>query len=132
MEKSTEIAKGVGIYQGEVVITGDLELDPSVLLRAAASAAQRGIPLSIDSCKLAKEKLSSFPQPWPREAREDFVALLGAGNAMVQVWEALDQAELTQILIPEWNRIRSLPQRNALHRHTVDRHMVETALHAVT
>jgi len=129
-EKVTEIAKGVGIYRGEVVITGDLETDPLILLRAAASAAQRGIPLSIDSCKLAKEKLNSFPEPWPREAREDFVALLGAGNAMAQVWEALDQAELTQILIPEWNRIRSLPQRNALHRHTVDRHMVETALHA--
>lgn len=130
LEKTNAIAKGIGIYKDEIVITGELEHEPVLLLRAAATAAQRGIPLSIDSCKIASEKLLSFPQPWPREAREDFVALLGAGNAMVQVWEALDQAELTQILIPEWNRIRSLPQRNVLHRHTVDRHLVETALHA--
>jgi [protein-PII] uridylyltransferase len=36
---------------------------------------------------------------------------------------------LTRIL-PEWERTRSLPQRNTLHVHTVDRHCVQTAVHA--
>jgi [protein-PII] uridylyltransferase len=49
---------------------------------------------------------------------------------MVQVFEALDQEEVLFAWIPEWKSVRSLPQRNVLHRHTVDRHMVETAVHA--
>ena len=49
---------------------------------------------------------------------------------MVQIFEALDQEEIIFHWIPEWKNVRSLPQRNVLHRHTVDRHMVETAVHA--
>jgi [protein-PII] uridylyltransferase len=49
---------------------------------------------------------------------------------MVGVFESLDQEEIIFEWIPEWMSVRSLPQRNALHRHTVDRHMVETAVHA--
>jgi len=46
------------------------------------------------------------------------------------VWEALVRAGLTEQLIPMWSPIRSAPQRNAVHRYTVDRHLVETAVHA--
>ena len=41
--------------------------------------------------------------------------------------EALDQAGLLVPLLPEWERVRSLPQRNSLHRFTVDRHSTEAA-----
>jgi [protein-PII] uridylyltransferase len=58
------------------------------------------------------------------------IALIGAGSAMVQIFEALDQEEIIFHWIPEWKSVRSLPQRNVLHRHTVDRHMVETAVQA--
>jgi len=73
-----------------------------------------------------------LPDPWPRDARENLISLIGAGSAMVQVFEALDQEEVLFAWIPEWKSVRSLPQRNALHRHTVDRHMVETAVHAAS
>ena len=49
---------------------------------------------------------------------------------MVGIFETLDQEEIIFHWIPEWRSVRSLPQRNALHRHTVDRHMVETAVRA--
>jgi len=68
--------------------------------------------------------------PWPRDARDNLITLIGAGSAMVQIFEALDQEEIIFHWIPEWRAVRSLPQRNVLHRHTVDRHMVETAVQA--
>jgi [protein-PII] uridylyltransferase len=74
--------------------------------------------------------IGHLPVPWPRDARESLISLIGAGTAMVQIFEALDQEEIIFHWIPEWRAVRSLPQRNVLHRHTVDRHMVETAVQA--
>jgi [protein-PII] uridylyltransferase len=112
----------------------DFSLDPVIGLRAAASAAQLGLPLSMDSLARLAQSLGEgaglLPTPWPREARESLISLIGAGSAMVQIFEALDQEEIIFHWIPEWRSVRSLPQRNVLHRHTVDRHMVETAVQA--
>jgi [protein-PII] uridylyltransferase len=77
-----------------------------------------------------KTGVANLPNPWPRDARENLISLIGAGSAMVQIFEALDQEEIIFEWIPEWRAVRSLPQRNVLHRHTVDRHMVETAVQA--
>ena len=132
----TTVAKNVGTSNREIVIDPftSLEDDPVVGLRAAATAAQLGLPLSLETCtELAKNLKSGqgkLPAPWPREARELLISLIGAGEAMVGIFETLDQEEIIFEWIPEWMSVRSLPQRNALHRHTVDRHMVETAVHA--
>ena len=68
--------------------------------------------------------------PWPAEARDALIALLGAGHAAIGVWEALDEEGLVTALIPDWERVRNRPQRNPLHTFTVDRHLVETAAYA--
>lgn len=128
----TSVAKNLSVLHQEVIIDQDIDFksDPVLPLRAAATAAQLGLPLSLDSCIELAANFHELPNPWPREARENLVALIGAGSAMVQVWEALDQEGIITRLLPEWTPLRSLPQRNVLHRHTVDRHMVETAVHA--
>lgn len=134
--RSEIISPGISVSNREVVIdpTFDLEEDPVIGLRAAATAAQLGMRLSFDSLRIYADALDAgrgvLPQPWPREAREHLIALIGAGPAMVEIFEALDQEEIIFHWIPEWRGVRSLPQRNVLHRHTVDRHMVETAVSA--
>ncbi len=130
------VAKNVSASNREIVIDPftSFNEDPVVGLRAAATAAQLGLPLSLDTCTELSEALKKgegvLNNPWPREARELLIALIGAGEAMVGIFEILDQEEIIFHWIPEWMSVRSLPQRNALHRHTVDRHMVETAVHA--
>ena len=132
----TTVAKNVSASNREIIIDPftSLDDDPVCGLRAAATAAQLGLPLSLDTCTELSENLKSgqgkLPTPWPREARELLISLIGAGEAMVGIFESLDQEEIIFEWIPEWMSVRSLPQRNALHRHTVDRHMVETAVHA--
>jgi len=134
--RTTSVAKNVSASNREILIDPlvSLDEDPVVGLRAAATAAQLGLPLSLDSFTSLAEKLKKgegvLTNPWPREARELLIALIGAGESMVDIFETLDQEEIIFQWIPEWMSVRSLPQRNALHRHTVDRHMVETAVHA--
>ena len=133
---TTSISQFISVAHHEVVIDHRAPFadDPIIGIRAAATAAQLGLPLSFDSCLKLAESLNSgvgaLPIPWPRSARESLIALIGAGAAMVDVWEALDQEEIIFHWLPEWRAVRSLPQRNVLHRHTVDRHMVETAVQA--
>ena len=134
--RSTPLSRDITISNKEVVISvdADFALDPVIGLRAAASAAQLGLPISMDSLEQLSESLSGgiglLSNPWPRDARENLITLIGAGSSMVQIFEALDQEEIIFHWIPEWKAVRSLPQRNVLHRHTVDRHMVETAVQA--
>ena len=132
----TNVAKNVSASNREIIIDhiSSLDEDAVVGLRAAATAAQLGLPLSLDTCTDLSVRLKKgegkLTNPWPREARELLISLIGAGEAMVDIFESLDQEEIIFEWIPEWLSVRSLPQRNALHRHTVDRHMVETAVHA--
>ncbi len=130
------VAQNLSVSQREIVIDPhtDFAADPLIGLRAAATAAQLGLPISLDSytslSKALEENKAVLPNPWPREAREYLISLIGAGEAMIAIFEALDQEEIIFHWIPEWLALRSLPQRNVLHRHTVDRHMVETAVRA--
>lgn len=130
--KDQKIDQGLVILNSEVTIEDGYEIsnDSAIGLRAAAAAAQRGLPLSIDACVLLSEKFFALPNPWPKSVLNDLVSLIGAGSSMIRVFEALDQDGLIEKWIPEWSHVRFLPQRNVLHRHTVDRHMLETAVHA--
>src|SRR6185312_7152670 len=71
-----------------------------------------------------------LPEPWPAAVRTDFVALLGTGGRAIGALEALDQHGLLSRLIPEWEAVRFTAQHNPVHRFTVDRHLIETAVRA--
>ncbi|KOX38181.1 protein-PII uridylyltransferase [Streptomyces sp. NRRL F-4707] len=126
------LAEGVVEQDGEVVLarTARPERDPVLPLRAAAAAAQAGLPLSLHAVRRLAATARPLPAPWPAEAREQLVTLLGSGRPTVQVWEALEAEGLVTRLLPDWERVRCRPQRNAVHLWTVDRHLIETAVRA--
>jgi [protein-PII] uridylyltransferase len=126
------LANGVVEHDGEVVLAVDAKpgRDPVLVLRAAAAAAQSGLPLSPHTVARLAQESAPMPVPWPRAARDALTALLGAGRPAVTVWESLDQVGLVERLIPLWGPVRCAPQRNAVHRFTVDRHLVEAAVEA--
>jgi [protein-PII] uridylyltransferase len=96
----------------------------------AAAAAQADLLPAPHALERLLNESAALPEPWPADARDAFVALLGAGPGLVRVMEALDQVGLLDRLLPEWSRVRCKPQRNAVHRFTVDRHLVEAAVQA--
>jgi [protein-PII] uridylyltransferase len=127
------LADRVVEQDGEVVLAraASPASDPLLILRAAAAAAQSGLPLAPRALARLAE-CPPLPTPWPAEARDALIALLGAGQSAIAVWEALDQEGLLTVLIPDWERVRNRPQRNPLHRFTVDRHLVECAANAAS
>lgn len=128
----TPLAEGVVEMDGEVVLalSAKPDRDPVLPLRAAAAAAQSGLPLSLHAVRRLAAGAAPLPVPWPAEAREQLVTLLGAGESTVPVWEALEAEGLVSRLLPDWERVRCRPQRNPVHTWTVDRHLVETAVRA--
>ncbi|EKX61265.1 protein-P-II uridylyltransferase [Streptomyces ipomoeae 91-03] len=126
------LAEGVVEQDGEVVLARAArpERDPVLPLRAAAAAAQAGLPLSLHAVRHLAATARPLPTPWPAEAREQLVTLLGSGRPTVDVWEALEAEGLITQLLPDWERVRCRPQRNAVHVWTVDRHLIETAVRA--
>ena len=104
--------------------------DPGLVLRVAAAAAAADLPISPATLGRLARECPPLPEPWPRPALDALVALLAAGRRAVPVFEHLDQAGLLVRLLPEWESVRSRPQRNSYHRLTVDRHLVEAAANA--
>ncbi|RPF36588.1 [protein-PII] uridylyltransferase [Streptomyces sp. TLI_185] len=126
------LAEGVVEQDGEVVLARAArpERDPVLPLRAAAAAAQAGLPLSLHAVRRMAATVRPLATPWPAEAREQLVTLLGSGHPTIDVWEALEAEGLITRLLPDWERVRCRPQRNAVHIWTVDRHLIETAVRA--
>ncbi|KMO98294.1 [protein-PII] uridylyltransferase [Streptomyces roseus] len=126
------LAEGVVESEGEAVLAlaARPDRDPVLALRFAAAAAQAGLPVSLHAVRRIAAQAKPLPVPWPAEAREQLLTLLGAGEPTVAVWEAMEAEGLITRLLPDWERVRCRPQRNPVHTWTVDRHLVETAVRA--
>ncbi|MFD5143447.1 [protein-PII] uridylyltransferase [Streptomyces sp. NPDC058401] len=126
------LAEGVVESDGEAVLAlaARPDRDPVLPLRFGAAAAQAGLPVSLHAVRRLAAQAKPLPVPWPAEAREQLLTLLGAGEPTVAVWEALEAEGIITKLLPDWERVRCRPQRNPVHTWTVDRHLVETAVRA--
>ena len=126
------LAEGVILVDGEVGLARGAapETDRGLALRAAAAAAQASALVSPG----AVERLAAAPHDsgatWSADMRQSWTSLLGAGAALIPVMESLDQAGMVERWIPAWGHVRSLPQHNPIHEFTVDRHLLETTVHA--
>ncbi len=117
---------------GEIVIEAEADPsgEPGLALRVAAVAAEHGLPISRSALDTMAAAAFTVPDPWPAPIREALVRVLATGSPAIPALEALDQRGLLVRLIPEWAAVRNRPQRNAYHRFTVDRHLLEAATQA--
>jgi len=125
------VVAGVSIAE-EVALEADADLvfDPSLALRLAAVAAEHDLPMSRASLARLAGEVPAMEGPWDPRLKEAFVRVLLAGPPAISALEALDQVGLMSRILPEWSAVRNRPQRNAYHRFTVDRHLLECASQA--
>jgi [protein-PII] uridylyltransferase len=131
------VSEGVVLSGDEVTLARDVDprKDPALLLRVAAAAARTGRPIAPGTLARLGESAPEPRSPWPAAVRQELVSLLGAGDGLIDVVEALDRTGLWARLFPEWGAVRDLPPRDAAHVWTVDRHLVQAtanAAHLVT
>ncbi len=125
-----DVGPGIVLRDGELDVLADADLDDdSLILRAAEVAARRGVRFRRGALDRLTEAAAPG-DPWSAAAHESLIGLLGAGEPLVPVFEALEHHGLMNRLLPEWAPVRSRPQRNSFHRFTVDRHLVETVVQA--
>ncbi len=126
------VSPGVVVVDGEVELerAADPATDPTLVLRTAVAAARSGRRIGRRSLDRMAAEVLPWPATWPVGATDRLVELFLEGHAAIPVLEALDQREILSRLLPEWEPVRSRPQRNAYHRFTVDRHLWEAAANA--
>jgi [protein-PII] uridylyltransferase len=121
------VLRGRAVHLSERARPAD---DPTLVLTVAAAAARHRVPIARTTLERLALETPPFPDPWPAGAVDTLVAVLLEGHHAIRPLEALDQVGLLARVLPEWNRVRAKPQRNAYHRFTVDRHLLEAIANA--
>ncbi len=122
----------MAIVEGEAALTpgAAVTTDSSLPLHVAAVAAERNVPIARAALHRLADKTPPPPDPWPPATRQALVRVLATGRPAIDALETLDHDGLLVRLLPEWAAVRNRPQRNAYHRFTVDRHLLEAAANA--
>ena len=130
--KVRDAGHGIRLVDETLLLDDDAPVssDPVLPLRVAYIAAREDAFIERSVLDRLADECPSLPDPWPDDAREVLVDLLLLGSDSIRTLEALDQVDLLSRLLPEWAPNRSRPQRNAYHRYTVDRHLMEAAAEA--
>ena len=123
---------GIVVRDGEIALRSgaDPAADTSLALRVAAASAERDQPISRAALERLAARTLAPDDVWPPAVLNALLRLLGAGPPAIAAIEALDQQGVWLRYLPEWTPVRNRPQRNAYHRFTVDRHLLEAAANA--
>ena len=109
----------------------DAGVDQSLVLRVAAAAAHAGYPISRRALLTLSATISRRrARPWHERTRRRWSACSARAVTSSTRWRRLERYELFSRMLPEWRHVRSLPQRNAFHTFTVDRHLLQTVANA--
>ncbi|HKS99396.1 MAG TPA: [protein-PII] uridylyltransferase, partial [Rugosimonospora sp.] len=131
----TPIGRDVVEQDGEAVLARAAvgpRPESSLAVRVAATAATARLPIARPTLEWLARFCPPPVEPWPAAAREALLTLLGSGRALVSTWEACDRYGLVSGWLPDWSRVRGLPQHNPVHLYTVDRHLVQAAAEAAS
>ncbi len=129
--RPVDLARGIRLVDGEVDLQlASADIDQSLTFRVADAAARSDAPISRRTLLTLAGAPTSEGEQWSQLTRHAFVSLLGSGPQLVQAVDALERYELFSRLLPEWRHVRSRPQRNAFHKYTVDRHLLQTVVNA--
>jgi [protein-PII] uridylyltransferase len=123
----------VEIIHGRIRFPEVMELptvDPLGVLRLARKASVEELGFERRFLEELAKRFEPPPTPWPAELLDEFVGLLGSGAGVVEVVQALDGVGVFQRYLPDWRFVRAKPQRNAFHRYSVDRHLLEAVIEA--
>ncbi|MGZ6898968.1 MAG: [protein-PII] uridylyltransferase family protein [Acidimicrobiia bacterium] len=126
--RAASVAPGLERRGDRLVLVPGTAMDGATLLAVAHAAARDG--LGVDRETLAALRAAPAVE-WNSRTRTELIGWLGAGPSAIEVFAALDHEDLVTRVLPEWAGVRYRPQRNAYHRFTVDRHLVETVVEAV-
>ena len=127
--RPSQLAAVLELIDGRIEMAADAPIDELSTLRVAVAAARERARIGAATLIRLRDA-PEIATPWSDEARSLFVALLSCGDNAVPVIETLDIADLWCRLLPEWEPNRCRPQRNAYHRFTVDRHLLEATARA--
>ena len=130
--RSRDRAPGLVVREGQVLLEPNVDVAhrPTLVFEAAVVAAQKHAHLARTTHNQLAARAPMPPEVWDDDLRARFVQLLGCGHDAIGVIEALDHTGLWARYLPEWDAVRNKPQRNAYHRFTVDRHLLEAAANA--
>jgi [protein-PII] uridylyltransferase len=121
--RAISLPSGYELRSGELALVNEPDtLD--ALLTLAALAAEHELPLHEESLR-AWRGLTELDTPWPSARLATFLRLLAAPGVVATI-EDLEDHQLFRRFIPEWSVVHAYHQRNAYHRFTVDRHLLQT------
>lgn len=118
---------GTAELEGEVVLMPGVKPAEShnLELRVAVAAAENNLQIG-PSTLLQLRQCPTSTRDWDAESRDLFLRLLGSGAKLPDLWESLDYVGIPGEWMPEWLGVRNRPSASAVHRYTIDRHMVVT------